>query len=120
MPTLPASANRLPEAGLTSEAVNYGIGIRWSAVLLLVGGISGLIAMLVIATLMCARPRSPRNSAITFGLNRCGDIACFLGMIPGVTPWAEVRAAFNKRTSIPLDPPDGEIRLYPLPVPMIC
>jgi len=113
MLALPASEGRLAEAGLIGKAVNYGTGIRSSAVLLLLGAISSLIALLMIVTLAFARRQSPHNLALTLGLNHCGNTPCFRGMIPGVTGWEEVRVAFNRRTIIPFDPPDGEIRLYP-------
>lgn len=95
-----------------SEAVHDSSGARWLSGLALVGGLGGTIAVLMMIGLVLADLWGPRNPAVVFGFSRCGDAACFRGLIPGLTSWTEARAAFGNRLVHSFDVPDGEIRIY--------
>lgn len=101
-------------ASVCEDAIGFG-GVSWNVCLRLSGMASAVLSTALIVILLITRSSPRPNPAVIFGLALCGDVACFRGLIPGVTTWTEARSVFNHRTEIVFDPPDGRIRLFRSP-----
>lgn len=94
------------------DPLNYGIGVRWSVWLWFVSGMGGIMTVMLTVAVIGAGLVAPGNPASVFGFNCCENAACFWGLVPGTTSWAEARAVFNGRVSYSFDTPNGNIWLY--------
>lgn len=95
----------------TLKDVNYGLELPWSAGLRLVRGMFGVVTALAILALAFGRIGGLQSASNAFGLERCGDRACFRSLMLGQTSWEDALAAFNGRKNIAYDPPNGRIAL---------